>query len=301
MEGVGRKGMVALLALAVLAVAVFPAAAPAKKRRPGVYVRPGPDAIQRGIDRAKAGQTVWIRRGRYHEALTIEKPVRLMAAGRIRPVIDGDCQTQITVAVRSDGVILRRLKVVGADEGFGPFPSEVDFNGVDTGRARGLIVKDTCDAEYGINVFDTGPIELLDNEARGGFSDAGFYIGGITDTRGGALRVRRNLAYGNNRGVIVEDTLAPTDVRVTANQLRSNTLTPGEGEASGLFLHRADGVLIFGNHVRSNGVYGIHLDPNSDGNVLLNNQLSGNPTNFFDQGAGNCGSGNVGFSIPSCP
>jgi parallel beta-helix repeat protein len=112
--------------------------------------------------------------------------------------------------------------------------------------------------------------------------------------------VRENVAYGNNRGVIIEDTLAPADVRVTANRLRANALTPGEGPAAGIFLHRSDGVLIFGNNVQSNGTYGIHLDPQSDLNQLFNNALGGNPTNFYDQGTGNCGSGNQGFSIAAC-
>jgi parallel beta-helix repeat protein len=300
MQSAHRLVLVVLAMGAVLAVAVLPGAALAKKKRkPGLYVEPGPDAIAKAIDRAKAGQTIRIRRGRYHEALVIDKPVRLMAAGRVRPVIDGDCGTRITVEVDSPGVILRRLKVVGADEGFGVYPAEVDFSGVNSGRARGLIVRDTCDAEYGINVFDTGPVEIVNNEARGGFSDAGIYIGGISNTLGGALRVRDNVSHGSNRGAILEAILAPADVRVTANRLQSNG-NPGIGAPTGLFLHQADGVLIFGNHVRDNGVYGIHLDPGSDSNRLLNNSLSGNPTNFLDQGAANCGSGNAGFSIFPC-
>jgi nitrous oxidase accessory protein len=292
--------LVALAIVALLAVAVFAAPADAKKRKPGIYVSPGPDAIANAIERAHTGQTIRIRRGRYHEALVIEKPVRLVASGRVRPVIDGDCATRLTIAVRSPGVILSRLKVVGADEGSGPFATEVDFNGVSTGRAWGLVVKDTCDAEYGINVFNTGSVQIKRNEARGGFSDAGIYVGGITDTQGGALRVRRNIAYGNNRGVIIEDTLAPTDVRVVDNRLNSNTLTPGEGPPSGIFLHRADGVLIYGNVVGHNGAYGIHLDPDSDGNVLIANAVFANPTNFLDEGGGNCGTGNSGLSLPAC-
>jgi parallel beta-helix repeat protein len=286
--------------LAVAAVLLVAAPAGAKhKRKPGIYVSPGPDAISKAIDRAKAGQTIRIRRGRYHEALVIDKPVRLMAAGKIRPVIDGDCATQFTVAVRSSNVILRRLRVVGADEGHGAFPSEVDFNSVSTGRARGLIVKDTCDAEYGINVFGTGPIELLNNEARGGFSDAGIYIGGITDTQGGALRVKGNISYGNNRGIIVEDS-SGVDLRVTANRLYANTIPAGEGEPSGLFLHRSDGILTFGNFIHDNGHYGIHLDDGSENNVLIGNAVSSNPINFLAESSGNCGSGNTGFSVPAC-
>ena len=298
----GRPKPLVALAIAGLIVAVaLPGAAVAKKRKPGIYVKPGPDAIGKAIDRAQPGQTLRIRRGVYHEAIVVDKPLRLMAAGRVRPVIDGDCATKITVSVVSAGVTLRRLKVVGASEGFGSFPAEVDFNQVNTGRARGLVVRDTCDAEYGINVFDTGPVQIINNQARGGFSDAGIYIGGIQDTLGGALRVRDNVSYGSNRGAIIEQVEADADVRVTANRLFSNT-SPGIGQPTGLFLHIVREVLVYGNHVNGNGVYGIHLDPNSDFNRIFNNSAAGNPGgNFLDEGGGNCGSGNVGFSIPSCP
>lgn len=301
MEGVRRAGAGVLAALAVLAV-LAPAAPAAKKRKPGIYVKPGPDAIAKAIERARPGQTIRIRRGRYPESLVIEKPVRLMAAGKVRPVIDGRCATDITIAVRTGGVILRRLKVVGADEGFNnnPYPSEVDFSQVNSGRARGLVVRDTCDAEYGINVFDTGPVQILRNQARGGFRDAGIYVGGIQTTLGGALRVRDNVSYGSNRGVIVEQVAAQADVRVTANRLRANT-APGIGEPTGLFLHVTQDVLVYGNHVTGNGVYGIHIDSGSNFNRLYNNQVSGNPTDFLDEGTGNCGSGNVGLAgLPAC-
>ncbi len=281
---------------------VLSLAAPAaahRKRKPGIYVKPGPHAIAKAIDRAHAGQTIRIRSGRYHEALVIDKPVRLISAGRSRPIIDGDCETQFTVAVRSPKVILRHLKVVGADEGHGPFPAEVDFNTVTTGRARSLVVKDTCDAEYGINVFGTGPVQILGNEARGGFSDAGIYVGGIIDTGSGALRVKNNVSYGNNRGIIIEDS-AGVDLRVTANRLFANTIPAGEGEPSGLFLHRTDGILIFANAIHDNGHYGIHLDDGSEDNRLYDNAVSMNPTNFSAESTGNCGSGNTGFSIPAC-
>ena len=301
MEGASRRAVVAVAVIALMAVALVPGAAVAKKKRkPGIYVKPGPDAISRAIDRARPGQTLRIRRGVYPEAIVVDKPLRLMAAGRVRPVIDGGCDTRITVSVVSAGVTLRRLKVIGASEGFGNFPAEVDFNQVNTGRARGLVVRDTCDAQYGINVFDTGPVQIFNNQARGGFSDAGIYVGGIQDTLGGALRVRHNVSYDSTRGAIIEQVEADADVRVTANRLLSNT-SPGIGQPTGLFLHIAHGVLVYGNHVNGNGVYGIHLDPGSSFNRLLNNSAGSNPSNFLDEGTGNCGSGNVGFSIPSCP
>src|SRR5262245_2970926 len=100
MEGTRRLGLLGLTALALLGLALPADDAGARKRhhrKPGIYVSPGPDAIANAIDRAKPGGTIRIRKGRYHEAVVIDKPVRLIAANKILPVIDGDCDTRVTV------------------------------------------------------------------------------------------------------------------------------------------------------------------------------------------------------------
>jgi parallel beta-helix repeat protein len=265
-------------------------------------VRPGEDAIANALARASNGDTLRIHFGRYRESLEITKRVSLVGApGEQRPRIDGRCRTGETIAVRANGVELRRLNVAGADEGFGVAPSAVTFVGVATGRASKLRIRDSCDAEYGINVFNTGPVQIKGSRARG-FSDAGFYVGGITATPGGSIRVLDSDAIGNNRGVIVEDT-EPGHVAVGRNLLARNRRL-GHGPPTGIWLHNADGVRIFENAVKANGEYGVHLDPSSDGNRLLRNEASGNPTNLLDEGSGNCGSGNrfggSGNVLPPC-
>ena len=213
-------------------------------------------------------------------------------------MIDGRCRTDLTVAVRHSGVLLRRLQVVGADEGFGPFPSEVDFRGVASGRAENLLVRDTCDAEYGINVFGSREVEVRGNRGWG-FSDSAIYIGGITNTADGVLRVKGNDVFDNNRGIIVEDSAGGL-VRLIENTAHDNT-TAGEGAPSGIFLHNSDGVLLRGNQAYRNGLYGFHLDPNSDRNHLFENAAVANPIgDFFDEGSGNCGARNHPEAFPPC-
>ena len=140
---------------------------------------------------------------------------------------------------------------------------------------------------------------MVDNRGSG-FSDSAIYIGGITTTGDGVLRVNRNEALGNNRGIIVEDS-AGGDLRFKDNEVHDNS-SAGEGEPSGIFVHNSDGVLFSGNRVHDNGKYGIHIDANSDGNRFFDNTVSGNPgANFFDEGSGNCGSGNHPNPFPACP
>jgi parallel beta-helix repeat protein len=280
---------VRLSAVAVIALAVLIAAAPAGAR--SIQVRPGEDAIAQALRRAEPGDSLRLHQGRYRESVEINKRVSLVGVpGEPRPVIDARCRTGETIAVRAGGVTLRRLRVVGADEGFGVAPSAVTFVGVSNGEARGLHLRDTCDAEYGINVFDTGPV-LIDDSRATGYSDAGFYVGSITATPGGTIRVRDSDAVRNNRGVIVEET-EPGHVAVSRNFLARNR-APGHGPPTGIWLHLADGVRIIENAIQGNGEYGVHLDPDSDDNRLVRNEGRGNPVDLFNEGTGNCGRENL--------
>jgi parallel beta-helix repeat protein len=289
-----------IAAAAVAAAAALALAAPAGART--IEVRPGKDAIGEALSRAERNDTLRIHPGRYREALTIDKRVSLTGVpGEPRPTIDGRCRTQFTIAVRRFGVELRHLRVVGADEGFGPFPAEVDFSGVSLGRARDLVLRDTCDAEYGINVFGTGPVSLINNRASG-FSDAGLYVGGIEDTGAGAISVRGNDSFQNNRGIIVEDS-AGGRIVLLGNEIHDNAAA-GEGAPTGIWLHEADGVRLVENRVTESGELGIHISSGSDDNELNRNVVRRNPTNLLDEGSGNCGSGNrfgrSGNLLPPC-
>jgi parallel beta-helix repeat protein len=260
-----------------------------------VVDHPAPNALQEAIDAAAPGAKIRIRKGHYREALVLEKPLRLVGVGRGRPTIDAECQVPDTISVTSPGVALRGLRVVGA----GPH-AEVDFSGVPSGRAQDLRLRDTCDTEYGINVFASGALTLSGNAATG-FSDAGIYIGEITNTFGGALVARGNDSFANNKGLIVEFS-AGGDVRLEDNDVHDNAL-PGEGEPVGIFVNGSDGVQITGNRVRRNGSVGVWLTAGADGNVLTANHITDNPTDLRDEGAGNCGSGNVlatGGPLASC-
>jgi nitrous oxidase accessory protein NosD len=191
-----------------VALAIALLASPTASGHPGhgrnaLEVRPGPGAIAKALDKAEPGDKLRIHSGRYREAIEVTAPVTIVGArkGR-RPVIDAQCSALFTVSVRSPGVVLRGLKVVGATD-LGGAGTEVDVRGVARGTVEDLVVRDTCDAEYGVNVFQTGAVSVLDTRATG-FSDVGIYVGDITDTAGATLLVGGNEAFGNNKGVIVE-------------------------------------------------------------------------------------------------
>jgi nitrous oxidase accessory protein NosD len=128
----------------VLAIALAVGPASARKGKREIEVRPGSNAIAKALERAQDGDVLRIHRGRYEEPVVVEERVKLVGVGRRRPVIAAGCSTRTTIEVLGDGVRLKSLKVIGADTA-----TEVDFSGVTGGRAKDLVVRDTCDAEYG--------------------------------------------------------------------------------------------------------------------------------------------------------
>jgi parallel beta-helix repeat protein len=258
-----------------------------------------PGQLNGALRAATDGDTLILHHGRYRGIYTIRERLRLIGApGEPRPVIDGRCRTRVTLEIEANGVRLSRLQVVGATEGLGPVPAEIEATNIQHGRFTNLVLRDTCDAEYGINVFETGPLTIAGNRAVG-FDDAGIYLGGITRTGRGVLRVVDNDSNRNNRGIVVEDS-AGGRIAVTGNRFNGNVLQ-GEGEAAGVSVQRADGVLLEDNTATGNGVFGIRLDSGADRNRLFGNVARNNPGgNFHDEGVGNCGSGNHPNPFPPC-
>jgi len=293
-----RSGLVAGVAAAMaLSAGILASPATAKK----IDVHPGPQALQRAIHHAQASDTLRIHRGHYHGSVVVDKRLHLVGVSKRRPVIDAGCASHFALEVNHAGVLLRHLRVIGADDS--SLSAEVDFSFQPTGTAKGLVVRDPCGAEYGINVYDGQAIHVLDNRGSG-FDDSGIYIGGIASTGDGALIVSGNQMHGNNRGVIVEDSLQSTDIKVLDNTLNRNDIPPGEGAPSGIFVHNSDGVRFAHNRLNDNGDgsegYGIHLDANSDNNRLFTNRAHGSDTqNLLDEGTGNCGERNT-FPIAPC-
>jgi parallel beta-helix repeat protein len=266
-----------------------------------ISVFPGNNAIQRSLARARDGDTLLIHSGHYFGRVTVTKRVTLLGAKGSRPLIDGRCKTNDTIEIKTPGVVVARLAVVGAAEGFGLYPSEVNFTSVPSGRAQDLVVRDTCNAEYGINIVQGGEQQIVRNRVSG-FSDSGIYAGQIKSTHGGALRIEGNETLANSRGIIVEFS-SGVDIRVIGNYMHDNRLRGlGETPPSGLLINGANDVLIRNNRANRNGTYGIDFIASSQHNRLFGNDFRNNPQDVrTETGSGsNCGAGNRPNPFPPC-
>lgn len=285
-----RRFVATLAAATLLAAAAPPSGAAPRRARIDVF--PGKDAISRAVAEARPGDVLRIHPGRYRETVVVDKRLTIKGVGKRLPTIDGRCDSSVVVDVRADGVKLRRLRVQGAAGPAGYLSTEVNFSFVANGSARRMVFRDTCGAEYGVNVYRTERVVVARSVARG-FADAGLYVGDITE---GPVIFRRNEAFDNNRGIIVED-VVPDTVVVSRNRVHHNA-RPGTGpEPSGIDLIRADGALVTGNVVWDNLIYGIraYAQPQnvSTGNRIFDNAVSGSGTfDVYDETATeNCWNG----------
>jgi parallel beta-helix repeat protein len=244
-----------------------------------IEVFPGPNAIGQALSGANPGDVLNIHAGTYNERVEARVPdVTLQAAGDGDVTIDGQCQPRIVVNVSADGVTLDGLRVIGAD---GSVPIAINFSGVDSGRVVNSSVEDTCgDAEYGVNVFDSGSI-VVSRVTASGFGDAGIYIGLVLSTPQGPLTVSNNESFGNDRGIIVENSSGGKIV-VTGNYLHDNATT-------GIWVTNSDGVRVLRNRAFDNVLTGIDLDSFSDHNLVRRNVAQGHTFDLANEGGtGNC-------------
>ncbi|MDX6638974.1 MAG: hypothetical protein QOJ01_2485 [Solirubrobacterales bacterium] len=282
---------------ALLAASLFVAAAAQAKT---IDVQRG-QSVAKALKTAQNGDVIRIHPGTYRGKLVVDKGVTLTGVGKQRPVIDARCKANDTILVTHAGATIERLQVQGAATNFGQYPAEVQFLSVTSGSATHLRTVDTCDAQYGISAFSTGPVKVTHNFGKG-FDDSAIYIGTILDTLGGTLLVADNRTVHNSRGIIIEDSPKKTDIVVRKNVMNRNTLPGDEGPSDGLYLHNSQGIDVIDNTADRNGNAGFHADLNSGKNRFVDNVARHNGSKPFvddDEGAGNCGSGNS-FHLPGC-
>ena len=284
----------------LITVAVVFGLAAAQAHAETLTVRPGPNAIQKAVNKADPGDKLVVKRGKYREDVQVDKRLRIVGKRGQRPVIDGDCETDVVVDVAANGVLLKHLKVMGARSD--PTGYTVNLVGVESGTLRDLAVRESCNGDpayYGVNVFNTGALKITGLRASGGFVDAGIYVGEIGDVGSETFLIARNDSRGNNVGILIEDSEPEANIVVRRNVVNGNDFG-NLSEPAGILVRRSDGGRYAGNHANRNGDYGIHLDPDSDGNRVLDNAAHSNgAANFLDEGSGNCGSGNS-FPIDPC-
>lgn len=244
-----------------------------------IEVFPGPNAIRTAIGSALPGDTLNIHAGTYSEFFDVDvEGLTLQSAGDGTVVVDGTCHTSVVIDVVADNVTVKGLTVTGASGGFEPI--DIDFSLVSNGRVADSVFTDTCgDTLYGINVFNGNGIKILRN-VTSGFGDTGIYIGGVVNHRA-ALVVQDNESFGNEKGIIIEDS-DRTVIRVIGNNVHDNV-------EAGIWINSSNGVSIARNIASNNQHSGIEVNQFSDNNTVQHNRSLGNLFDLVNGGGtGNC-------------
>src|SRR5262249_52125995 len=190
------------------------------------------------------GDTLNMHAGTYKDFVAISKAgISIVAAGDGDVTVDGRCLATTTIAVRAGEVTIQGIKVVG-----GTF-FEIDYEHTGDGVVADTTVIDTCgDAEYGVNIYDTQAVNVM-NVTASGFSDSGIYVGSITRLGTETLYVQNNVSNGNEVGIIVEFS-AGQHIVLDGNDISGNA-------TGGIALQGSDNIVVRHNTANDNGTYGI--------------------------------------------
>ncbi|MET7289319.1 right-handed parallel beta-helix repeat-containing protein [Streptomyces sp. NPDC005573] len=246
----------------------FPASAvsvPASAAPRILTVSPG-QSIQKAVDAARAGDTVLVRAGTYHESVTVKTSgLTLRGVGRHTVIVPPEkkalpgSRAAVGCVDGGKGICVIGLRdkpvenVTVSDLSLTGF-SRVGLWSMATDRLTVQRVRSEKNGQWGISQEHSTRGVFRDNVARDN-GDAGLYLAnttmsekGATDSRG--LLVEDNLLEGNRNGLTV--------LRLRNLSVRSNDLT---GNCTGMIVigdenkPRAGAFTVSGNHVLRNNKY----------------------------------------------
>lgn len=192
-------------------------------------VKPGKGTpIQKAVDRARSGDTIFVRPGHYTENVVVTKSLTLVGSGwgthgsvisqpkkPRRTTCEGSNGICVMGKVDKKGEVVRpvaHVKVTGFEvRGF----TGSGVVGFGTHDFRAENIKAVNNKEYGVASFHGTNTALTNNDATGS-GEAGIYLGDSPNARGW---VGNNNAWKNDIGVLVRDS---TGVTVANNRTGDN-------------------------------------------------------------------------------
>ena len=200
-------------------------------------VKPGM-AIQKVVNRAKAGDTILVHPGVYHEFVYIDQPditLRGIKKDGNWPVLDGQGKLNDGIIASGTGFHVENFRIMN-----------YKANGVMSQGANDVVMRHLLVENTGIyGIYPTmGTNITIEDTVSVGIADAAIYIGMCTH-----VDVRRNETYGSVIGIEVENS---EHVLVEKNLAYDNSAGIVVFAIPGLPRKRAEDVIIRGNFVYDN-------------------------------------------------
>jgi hypothetical protein len=206
--------------ITVAALGAGLATAPAAHAAFGVHVVRAGQSIQAAVDEARAGDTVYVMPGLYHESVQITKELTLRGADSgsvvLQPAAARAAGTADACAAAGDGICVRgtadravtgvRIESLTVQ---GYAKNGIDASATDRMSVRHVVVRDN--GQQGISQEKSTRAVLADNQAAGN-GQSGIFVANLVDAEGGALDTQGT--------VIGHNTLTDNRIGVTVRRVR---------------------------------------------------------------------------------
>ena len=276
----------------ILLALIVPSRVPATT----VQVPPGNGTLQAAIDAAADGTTLVLSPGTYTGAVSITKPLRIKCSAENFAIIDAGCASSAAVTIAADGVqILGHAASSVLSRGFKPIlirgGTDVDFAVTGTSKVKlsGIVIAESCFTEqYGLDVDGTDRLKVkgVSLYTPKPVSEPSVTSARFTNIPANARVVVDHLALPiesmQSGSLLVQDSGGPmrrAGIKFSGIQSTDLQLT----DAAGMTFRKS----VFTN---------VAIDAASSDNEFVACSAS----SFTDSGTGDCGSGNSGFTLPSC-
>ena len=309
-----------LVALAACCLALMPLPAGAGT----IEVMPGNGTLQNGIDTANAGDKLLMNPGVYLGAVVVEKRITIecmhTAPNDGGCLIDAQCSAPIALDIAADKVTLKMSKKKISGAGGGPL---VVARGTATGIriagrnivklsrvqvVNGYLAAPCGTEQVGIDISGLSYGIKIDESYFPSEAVAGMHLSGVA--LGSKIQFKRmqTSVGANETGMLIENSGAGALLGKSGISVTQSTFPMAGPNAIGVRLVNSDGVKFLKNTTVVNpmpdfGFVGYSLDATSDRNLFLKNtwfDSEADETPYADNGTGNCGKDNGGFSVPAC-
>lgn len=250
--------------------------------------------ITSAVNAAKAGDTVWVHAGLYHEKnLVIDK--RIVLTGENYPVLDGENKFEV-ISIKTDGVVVDGFKVIRSGHS-----SIIDMGGIKVYDSKYVTLKNNIleDTFFGIYLQYASHCTIQNNRITAHATEEQQSGNGIHCWKSDSLRITGNTISGHRDGIYFEFVTASIIWRNDAHHniryglhfmfSHNNTYITNifKNNGAGVAVMYSHNVKMFNNYFADNwgdAAYGLLLKEISD-SYVEGNHFTNNTMGIYMEGA----------------
>jgi len=285
---VNNRVLVPIVVAGIVLAAIMLAFIPRTLVVPDNYAK-----IQDAIDNARSGDTVYVRKGIYREALAIEKTLSLLGENSRDTIIINPHERYAppTIRVSADKVTISGFTILGGRRQSVGINLET-YGAIPQPSACRIIGNNILNHTVGISTYGGSNLLISENNV----TENSQY--GIYHCSSNSVISRNNVEENGWAGIIVDGC---SDLTMKGNNIAGNGVdeTGPSEDRGGVLLRWTGPFYVYGNIIAYNDRYGISFGEGCSGSRVYGNNIMGNGIgvdllNFvIGEGVDKIGSGNV--------